>query len=143
MKDEKHAKYIDVLQDKLQGEIPEILEQEESNRMFREFEEQLQSAGMKLDDYLEKLGKKRADLEKDWKPQALKRVKSALALRAIVKDEEIKLETSEIEAEMNKTIQYYKNVKDFEKNVDMKRLYQYTQGVLENDKVFELLGKIE
>ena len=143
LKDEKNAKYIEVIQEKLQGEIPEILEQEETHRMFHEFEDQLQSAGMKLDDYLEKLGKKRADLEKDWQPQAQKRVKSALALRVIAKEEEIKVETAEIEVEMNKTIQYYKDVKDFEKNVDTKRLFQYTKGVLENEKIFEFLGKIK
>ena len=70
-------------------------------------------------------------------------MKSALALRVIAKEEEIKVETAEIEVEMNKTIQYYKDVKDFEKNVDTKRLFQYTKGVLENEKLFEFLGKLK
>ena len=81
-------------------------------------------------------------MSKDWNSQAEKRVKSALALKEIVKMEEIKIETVEIEAEMNKTLQYYKNVKDFEKNIDMERLYAYTKGTLENDKAFELLEKL-
>jgi FKBP-type peptidyl-prolyl cis-trans isomerase (trigger factor) len=79
---------------------------------------------------------------KEWEPQAEKRIKSALALKEIAKLEEIKMDSAEIEAEMNKTLQYYKEVKDFEKNVDMERLYSYVKGTLENDKVFELLEKL-
>ena len=97
---------------------------------------------MTLDSYLEKLKKTRVELTKDWEPQAEKRIKSALALKEIVKKEEVKVESKEVEAEMNKTIQYYKNVKDFEKNVDMQRLYSYVKGTLENDRVFEMLEKL-
>ena len=48
----------------------------------------------------------------------------------------------EIEDEMNKTMQYYKNSNDLAKNIDMERLYNYTKGVLENEKVFEMLEKL-
>jgi len=36
--------------------------------------------------------------------------------------EEIRVDSKEIEEEMNKTLQYYKNVKNIEKNIDMERL---------------------
>jgi trigger factor len=97
---------------------------------------------MTLDNYLENLKKNKEELLKDWEPQAEKRIKSAMALKEIAKKEEIKIETAEVEAEMNKTVQYYKNVKDFEKTVDMQRLYSYVKGTLENDKVFEMLEKL-
>ena len=142
LKEERNMRFLEVLQEKLVGELPEILEQEELDRMFNELERNLESAGMKLDDYLEKLQKKREDLAKEWQPQAQKRVKSALALKAVIKNEELQANSEEIEAEMNKTLQYYKNVKDFEKNIDLKQLYQYTKGVLENEKAFVFLEKI-
>ncbi len=44
---------------------------------------------MKLDDYLAKAGKTIDDLEKDWEPQAEKRVKAALILEQIAKEREI------------------------------------------------------
>jgi len=98
--------------------------------------------GMQLDQYLEQMKKTREDLEKDWKPQAEKRIKAALALEKLVKDLEISIEAEKIEEEMNKTLQYYKGVKDAKKNIDMKRLYDYTKSMIENEAVLEKLEKI-
>ena len=42
-------------------------------------------------EYLKKINKERQELEKDWTPQAVKRVKSALAIRQIAEKEEIKI----------------------------------------------------
>jgi trigger factor len=142
IKEEKHGKYLDEIVKNIEGELPEALIADELNRMVQEFEGQIQSTGMTLDNYLENLKKNKAELLKDWEPQAEKRIKSAMALKEIAKKEEVKIETTEVEAEMNKTLQHYKNVKDFEKNVDMKRLYSYVKGTLENDKVFEMLEKL-
>ncbi len=142
MGEEKRTKYLDKIVENVEVDLPEVMIEEEVKKMLLEFEQQTQSMGMNLEQYLAQLKKEKKDLEKDWKPQAEKRVKSALALREIVKLEEIKIEAAEIEAEMNKTVQYYKNVKDFEKNVDMERLYSYTKGVLENEEVFKMLEKI-
>lgn len=141
-KEDKRGKYVEAIAEKTKVEIPDILIEEEIKKMLHEFEHQIQSMGMNLDQYFEQIKKKREDLEKDWKPQAEKRVVSALALKQLVKDLEIKVSSKETEAEMNKTVQYYKDVKDFEKNVDMERLYSYTKGVLENEKLFELLEKM-
>jgi hypothetical protein len=47
-----------------------------------------------------------------------------------------------VEAEMNKTMAYYKNVKDMEKNIDMERLYNYSKNVLESEKTFEMLESL-
>ncbi|MFZ2226736.1 MAG: trigger factor [Candidatus Moraniibacteriota bacterium] len=142
IKEEKNTKYLDEIVKNVEGEIPDALLADETNRMMQEFSGQIQAAGMTLDDYLAKLKKTKKDLEKEWSGQAEKRVKSALALKEIAKMEEVKVETTEVEAEMNKTVQYYKNVKDFEKTVDMQRLYSYVKGTLENDKVFEILEKL-
>lgn len=142
MQEEKRTQYLDKIAEKVLVDLPEIMIEEELKKMFMEFEHQIQSMGMNLDQYLAQLKKEREDLEKDWKPQAEKRVKSAMALQEIIKAEEIKIDTKDIETEMNKTVQYYKNVKDFDKNIDMERLYSYTKGVLENEEVFKRLEKI-
>lgn len=141
-KEERRGKYMEEIIKKTKTELPEILIEEEAKKMLHEFEHQVQSMGLTLDKYLEQLKKKKEELLKDWAPQAEKRVLSALSLRQLIKDLEIKAESQEVEEEMNKTLQHYKNVKDFEKNVDMERLYNYTKGVVENEKVFEYLEKI-
>jgi trigger factor len=142
MSEEKRTQYLDKIVENMDVDLPEVLVSEETKKMLLEFEQQTQSMGMNLDQYLAQLKKEKKDLEKDWHPQAEKRVKSAMALREIVKLEEIKVEAAEIEVEMNKTVQYYKNVKDFDKNIDMERLYSYTKGILENEEVFKMLEKI-
>jgi len=142
MQEEKRTQYLDKIAEKMEVDLPEVMIEEEVKKMFLEFEHQIQSMGMNLDQYLAQLKKERKDLEIDWKPQAEKRVKSAMALQEIVKMEEIKIDTKDIETEMNKTVKYYKNVKDFDKNIDMERLYSYTKGVLENEEVFKRLEKI-
>lgn len=142
LKEEKRTQYLEKIVEKLEVELPEVMVKEETKKMLLEFEQQTQSMGMNIDQYLAHLKKEKKDLEKDWAPQAEKRVKSSLALSEIVKLEEIKIDATEIEAEMNKTVQYYKNVKDFDKNIDMERLYSYTKGILENEEVFKMLEKI-
>ena len=142
-KDEKQREYIEKIIENSKTDLPDILVEKEMEKMLQEFEYQIQTMGMNLEQYLEKLGKKKDDLKKDWMPQAEKRVISALALKEIIEQEEIKVEASEVETEMNKTLQYYKGVKDMEKNIDMERLYAFAKGTLENEKVLKFFEDIK
>jgi len=140
--EEKKKKYLDELMDLSETELPEILLHEEIHKMIQEFEGQLGMTGIKLENYLSRINKTRDDLENDWKSQAEKRVKSALVLEEIAKNESIKVTSEEAEAEMNRMMQYYKSIKEADKNIDLKKLYNYAQGSLTNEKVFEFLEKI-
>ncbi|KKP72495.1 MAG: Trigger factor [Candidatus Moranbacteria bacterium GW2011_GWE2_35_164] len=125
----------------LSDELPEILVHEEVHKMLHELESQIQQMGMSLADYVGQLGKTIDDLEKDWIPQAQKRIKAALALEKIIKEKEIKISSEEIEEAMNKTLQFYKNEKDAKDKIDMKRLFDYTNGILKNEEAFKMLEK--
>ncbi|KKP78446.1 MAG: trigger factor [Candidatus Moranbacteria bacterium RIFOXYA12_FULL_35_19] len=142
MKDEKRVKYIEEIIKNSTVELPEILVHQEAQRMLQEFEYQLAPMGMNVDQYLAQIKKNKEELISDWEPQAKKRVISALALKELAKMENLEANSKEVEAEMNKTLQYYKNVKDMQKNIDMEGLYTYSKGVLENEKVFEYLEKL-
>lgn len=142
LKEQKRNEFIEKIIENSEIELPEILIRGEIHQMMHEFEQNLAPMGMSLDQYLEKLKKDKKELEKDWEPMAEKRVKSALLLKEIAKLENIAADAAEIEAEMNKTMQYYKNVKNMEKNIDMERLYNHVKGMLENEKVFEFLEKL-
>jgi trigger factor len=142
MKEEKRSKYIEEIIKNSKVELPEILVHEEAQKMLAEFEQQLAPMGMNIDQYLAQIKKDKEELIRDWEPQAQKRVISALAIKEITKMESLEVTAEETEAEMNKTMQYYKNVKDMEKNIDMERLYAYSKGILETEKVFEFLEKL-
>jgi len=141
LKDDKRNQYLDKVAEYTKADIPEVLISEETDIMIHEFEHQIQNMGMGFSEYLEKIGQGKEDLAKNWRPQAEKRVLASLILKELVKKEEISVDSSEVEAEMNKTLQYYKKVKDLDKNIDMERLYNYTKNVLENEKLFDLLEK--
>jgi trigger factor len=142
MKEERRAEFIESIIKNSKTDLADVLIDEETNRMLQEFEQQISPMGMTIDQYLENIKKDKEEIKKDWRPQAEKRVISALALKQIVKDEDINVDSKEVESEINKTIQYYKNVKDMEKNLDMERLYNYSKGILENEKIFEMLSKL-
>jgi trigger factor len=139
---EKKGKYLDEIIKETKVDVPETLVESEVDNLLQEFEQQIQSMGMSLDDYLDKLKKDKKELRKDWEPQAEKRATAALVMKELAKMLEIKIEAEKIEEEMNKTLQYYKNVKDFAKNIDLERLYGYTKGMMENEEVFEELEKM-
>lgn len=126
----------------LSQELPEILVHEEIHKMLHELESQIGQMGMSLDDYVGQLGKTIEDLEKDWEPQAEKRIKAALALEKIIEDKQINISSEEIEEAMNKTLQFYKNEKDLKDKIDLKRLYDYTHSMLKNEEAFKLLEKM-
>jgi len=123
-------------------EVPDVLLEGEIDKMVAEFEQNIASTGMNLDKYLESVKKTIEGLREDWKEPALHRIKAALALQEIARLENISPENSEIEEELNKTLAYLKNQADVEKNLDMERIYNYTKGVLTNEKVFHFLENL-
>ncbi len=141
-KETKRIALIESLVKNIEVELPDILLDEEIHKMFHEFEAQIQQAGMNMEQYLERLKKKREDIEKEWRPQAEKRVKSALALETLIKEREIEISSEKIEEEMNKTIQHYGGAKEIKDKLDMARLYNHTKNMLQNEEMFEILEKM-
>ncbi|HAV11091.1 MAG TPA: trigger factor [Candidatus Moranbacteria bacterium] len=138
-KEKRRAEYIEKLVESTKAELPEVLVHEELHRMIGEFEMQLSGMGITFEKYLEQIKKTQDDVEKDWKPQAEKRIMAALALEKVAKETEIEVPAEKIEAEINKTIAQYKGVKDVEKNIDLAKLYNYVKGNLQNEEVFNFL----
>jgi trigger factor len=136
------AKIIEALIDATDAVLPAVMVEEETHKMIHEFESQVQSMGMNLEDYFKELGKTHKDLHKDWEPQARKRLRAALALDEVAKEQDIEAAPEEVEAEMNKTLQYYKNMADMGKKIDLEKLYSYVKGKMQNEKVFEYLMKL-
>ncbi|EKE25268.1 MAG: hypothetical protein ACD_5C00228G0011 [uncultured bacterium] len=142
LKEKRRAEIIDALIEAIEVEIPHVLVHEELHKMIGEFEMQLQGMGITFEQYLTQIGKSIDELENEWEPQAIKRIKAALALEEVVKEKEIEIASEDVEAEINKTMAQYKNVKDAEKNIDLGRLYNYIKGMMQNEKVLEMLEKI-
>jgi len=124
---------------KAEIEVPEVLVQTELEKMFDELKANIESMGMKWDDYLSHIKKNPEELAKEWRGDAETRVRSALCLRAIADTEQIEVAEAEIETRANQYLQQFASREEAQNKIDPGALRDYTIGILRNEKVFELL----
>jgi len=87
---------------KAEIEIPDVLVKAEQEKMVKELEQNLAQQGLKFEDYLKSINKKREDLVADQKDAAVKRVKVSLILREVGKKEKIEITEDELKSELEK-----------------------------------------
>ncbi|MDP2684285.1 MAG: trigger factor [bacterium] len=123
------------------GEIPDILLEYELDKMLHELEHEVTHQGMKFEDYLKSIKKSKEELRKEFRSQAEKRVKSALALRKIGNEEKIEVLDEEIDKEIEVAKQTYKDQPDQLKQFASEEYKDYIKNILRSRKVFEFLEK--
>lgn len=123
-------------------ELPEILISQEQNKMIQELKASLKEMGLRFEDYLKRIHKTEKELAQDFVKDADQRVKAGLCLREIARQEKIEVSAQEIEDEINKTLSRFLDVAKARKNIDFEAFRVYTEGILENEKVFQFLENI-
>ncbi len=98
---------INALLEKIEGEIPEAMYENEVNTMLREFDMRLRSQGMDMNTYLKYTGMEPDAVKKMYLPEAEKRVKMRLILEKIAKLENITPDEDAINAEYDRLAQAY------------------------------------
>lgn len=93
--------------EKVEGEIPQQMFDNEAQNMMREMDMRLRSQGMDMNTYLKYTGMEADAVLEMYKPEAEKRVKMRLALEKIAKLEEIKPTEEEVEAEYKRMADAY------------------------------------
>lgn len=88
-------------------DIPEVMVDNELNRMMQEFEQRLQMQGMNLDMYFQFSGQDQDELRNQMKEDAEQRVRTSLTLEAIVKAENIEVDEEAVNEELNKMAEMY------------------------------------
>lgn len=142
-KEARRASILDALIAATEMEYPAILVEEEAGRMLGQFRSQVESMGFEWEKYLAETKKTEAEMRVEWEPQAKKRVAAELILQKLASDESIEPSAEDVEAEMNKVFQYYKNIKNVEQNLDMAKLYTSVRGQLVNDRVLTWLESVK
>lgn len=142
-KEARRAAILDALIAVSELEYPVVLVEEEANRMLGQFRSQVESMGFEWEKYLAETKKEEKELRTEWEPQAKKRVAAELVLQKLAAEESIEPSAEEVEAEMNKIFQYYKNVKNIEQNFDMAKLYTSVRGQLVNEKTLAWLESVK
>ncbi len=119
-------------------DIPDLLLNEEINKMIGELKQGVEEQGLEFDTYLKNLKKTLADLKIDFTPQALMRIKVAIVMRAIADDQDISIDEKELEEELDRTAEQYKE-EDQRKQIYSPQYREYAEHVLKNRKVIDFL----
>lgn len=118
----KEGEVINKLVENAQMDVPEAMINTQVRQMADEFAQRLQMQGLSVEQYFQFTGLTPDRFLADLKPEAERRIKSRLALEAVVKAENIEVSDAEYEEELNK----------------MASMYQ-----MEVDKIKEFMGENE
>ena len=83
-------------------DLPQAFIDDELGRMRSQFEQQLASLQVNMDQYLKQSGKTQEELEKQWEPQAIKQAVMEVALAQIAHEEKIDVSDEEVEEELGR-----------------------------------------
>lgn len=117
-------------------ELPDIIVEDEKNRMLQQYKSDIERMGVKFEDYIKELKKSEYDLMKEWHTDAVKRAKMNLILPEIAKKEELKPDEKRMESEMKHIVEHHKEV-------DEHHARHYLSHVLTNEAVFEFLENLK
>ncbi|ALS26962.1 trigger factor [Paenibacillus cisolokensis] len=109
-------------------DIPEVMIENETDYMIRDFENRLRMQGMNLELYYQFSGQDEAQLREQMKGDAEKRVRNTLVLEQIAKVENIEVTDEDVQAELEKLAEQYKRPVD-----ELKELFE-RNGTLDNLK---------
>ena len=121
-------------------DIPSGMIENETEDMLKNIENRLAYQGLKLEQYLQMMGKTAEEVKKEYEPQAIEAIKSRLMLEAVIKAEKIEATEDEIVEKMKEMAKNYgkENDKEFLKNENVRT---YIKNGLESEKALEFLVK--
>ena len=103
-------------------DIPSGMIETEVDNMIKDIEQRLSYQGLKLEQYLQMMGKTTEEMRKEYEPQAIDSIKSRLALEAVIKAEKIEATEEEVDEKMKEMAKNYgkENDEEFMKNENVR-----------------------
>jgi FKBP-type peptidyl-prolyl cis-trans isomerase (trigger factor) len=128
----RRVEIIEKIIEQSEVSLPEILIEEELQKMFAQFYGDIKAMKMEPADYLKEIKKTEEDLKTEWKVDAEKRTKMNLILPRIGIAENLKVDTEKIEHEI-------KHLKEHHPDINEKDAKIYYAQVMLNEEVFKFL----
>lgn len=121
-------------------EIPSGMIELETENMLKDIEQRLSYQGLKLEQYLQMMGKNEEDMKKEYQPQAIEGIKSRLTLEAVIKAEKIEATDEEVDEKLKEMAKNYgkENDEEFLKNENVRN---YIKEGLTSEKAMDFLVK--
>ena len=134
---EKQEAVMKAVCESIKVEIPAGMVELETENMLRDVEQRLSYQGLKLEQYLQMMGRTMEEMQKEYEPQAVEAIKSRLALEAIIKAEKIEATAEEIDSKIKEMAENYgKKEEEIRENENLRN---YIKEGIESEKAIEVL----
>ena len=120
-------------------DVPEIMVEDELDRMLQEIDQQLRAQGLGLEQYLKFVQKDMADFRNEMREEASKKVETRVMLMSIVGAEEITVSDEELEKELEDMAKAYNtNAEELKKMLGAESLELFKKDI-QLKKVIDML----
>ncbi len=123
--------------DNVEIDIPSGMIETETDNMVKEIEQRLSYQGMKLENYLQMIGKTNEEFRKEYEEQARTSVKSRLVLEAIIKAENIEADSEKVNAKIKEMAEMYGQKEEQLK--ENEAFVKYLEESLKNERAVEFI----
>ena len=120
-------------------DIPSGMIEVEIDNMVKDIENRLSYQGLKLEQYLQMVGKTEEDMRKEFEDQAKKSVKSRLVLEAVVKAEKLEASEEEVGEKIKEMAKQYNRPED--ELLANEQLRSYIAESMKTEKAIEFIVK--
>ena len=128
---------VKAVADNVEIDIPSGMIETEIDNMTKEIEQRLSYQGMKLENYLQMLGKTNEEFRKEYEEQAHTSVKNRLVLEALIKEENIEADSEEVSKKVKEMAEMYgQKEEDLQKN---EGFVKYIEETLKTERAVEFI----
>ncbi|MFA6050167.1 MAG: trigger factor [Candidatus Paceibacterota bacterium] len=131
-RESKRIEILEAIRKDADIDVPELLIENELERMTNEFSHKLGQMGATLEQYKKDTGKTEESLREEWKEKAKERSKNELILLEIARAEKLVPKKEDIEHEAKHMIEHYPGTPE-------DRVYGFVEEVLTKEEVFKFL----
>lgn len=144
LEQQKQEKFeVDVIEEVITlsefDELPEQMIDEEVDKMIQEIEYDISQQGMKFEDYLAHIKKTKDELRTDFRDKAAQRIKAALVIREVAVAEEVKVDSSEIDKELEELKKLYEQMPDAISQIESPAQRERMENMMMHKKTFAQL----
>ncbi len=123
------------------GEIPDLLVNNEVDKMIEEFRQGIEANGIDFNQYLQNIKKTTDNLKLDFAGQALTRIKASLLIQTLVNEKNIAVSEEEVNQEVNHLIEEHQLTSEQKEKINSAEYRHYLENALRQQKALEELKK--
>lgn len=144
-KQRRRGEILEKIAEKSKFEMPTAMVEYEKERLLEDLKHRIsQGLNISFEQYLASVKKTEDEIKETYQKEAEKRLRGFLVLRELGKKENVEISDKEIEEETTKALENYRNqhAGHDHDEIDLNELKEYTKGVIQNEKIFQILEKL-